>query len=75
MKAYGLPRDKDIEWPDVGSIQHYGLASHVGKFQERSGVYKPYIRSAEKRNAIRRHFKRIERMAAKSTIRFSLSEI
>ena len=75
MQAYGLPRDLDIQWPDVGSIRQYGLASHVGKNPEKCGVYKPYIRKAEKRRATRRHFKRIERMAAKSQIRFSLEDV
>ena len=37
MKAYGIPRTKDVEWPDVADIQNYGMSSHVGKYPSKSG--------------------------------------
>lgn len=65
MKAYGLPRDKDIESPDKADIRHYGLKSSTGKFKSKSGEYKSYTRSAVSRNATRLYFKRKERVIGK----------
>ena len=75
MKPYGIPRTKDVEWPDVADIQNYGLASHVGKFASKSGEYKSYTRNTTNRNITRRHFKRIERINAKNTIQQELKLI
>lgn len=75
MKPYGIPRDLDVQWPDVGSIQHFGLASHVGKFPEKCGVYKPYVRNTEKRNRTRRYWKRTARMTAKHIIFITIKEL
>jgi len=58
MKAYGLPRDKDIESPDKVDIQHYGLKSSTGHLPTKSGEYKSYTRSTESRNKSRLYFKR-----------------
>lgn len=74
MRGYGLPRNKDIEFPDVGDIQHYGFASHVGKFREKGGDFKSYIRNAAHKRTTRRHFKRIERMSVKHNINVALIE-
>lgn len=65
MKPYGLPRDKDIEDPDVVDIQNYGLNSSTGKFKTKSGEYKSYIRSTKKRHKTRLFFKRKERLLGK----------
>jgi hypothetical protein len=75
MRPYGLPRNKDIEFPDVADIQNYGLSSHVGKFREKCGIYKPYIRNTEKRNSTRRYWKRTERMVSKHDIIVQLNSI
>lgn len=75
MKAYGIPRIKDTEWPDVADIQNYGMPSHVGKYPSKSGDYKSYTRSATKRQTTRRRFKRIERMAAKQQIFITTKEV
>jgi hypothetical protein len=64
MKACGLPRDKDIEFPDKADIRQYGLKSSTGRLNK-SGEYKSYTRSAENRNKTRRHFKRKERALGK----------
>ena len=45
---------KFTEFPDIGDIQAEGRASHVGRFAEKGGDYKPYIRSAKVRRAVRR---------------------
>lgn len=75
MKAYGIPRIKDVEWPDVADIQNYGMPSHVGKYPSKSGDYKAYTRKAANRQATRRRFKRIERMAAKHNIIILTQEV
>lgn len=65
MKAYGLPRDKDIEFPDKVDLLHYGLKSSIGSIKTKSGEYKSYTRSTENRNKTRRYFKRKERALGK----------
>ena len=66
MKAYGLPRHKDIEYPDVADIQQYGLASHVGRVKTESKEYKSYTRKAIKRREVRRYWKKLARRFNKS---------
>lgn len=65
MKPYGLPRDKDIEYPDKADIRQYGLKSSTGRLKTKSGEYKSYTRSAENRKKSRRYFKRKERTVGK----------
>ena len=60
MRAYGLPRHMDVQYPDIRDIQMYGLASHVGKFPGKSGDYHPYLRSNH-RAWVRRIWKKRER--------------
>jgi hypothetical protein len=68
MRGYGLPRTKDLEYPDIDDIQTYGLASHVGQFPGKSGDYHGYLRPKSKaRN--RRIWKRKERLRAKNYAR------
>lgn len=71
MKAYGIPRIVDVQWPDVADIQRYGMKSCVGKL---AGDEHSYTRSAKKRQAVRRYFKRLERQAAKVYIREGMEE-
>lgn len=58
MKAYQT--FKFEENPDVGDIREDGRASHVGRLSGRSGDFRSYCRSANKK-AIRRHLKRADR--------------
>lgn len=48
MRGYGLPRDNDVEFPDKGDIQHYGLS-----IQPESGRT-----SSRRRRSSRRTWKR-----------------
>lgn len=66
MKPYGLTRYALVECPDVADIQRGGRASHVGKLQERCGVFKPYCRSAEDRARTRRYWARRARAENRS---------
>jgi len=58
MKAYGIPRWKDVEYPDKADINLYGFPSRAGKIRNR------------KEN--RRIFKKIERLHARQNIRKEL---
>ena len=68
MRAYGLPRNNDIANPDIADIHTYGLKSSTGRLPKRSGEYKGYVGSEEKRIA-RRRYKKVERLSAKHDIR------
>jgi len=50
MKGYGLPRDKDIEQPDVADIKKYGLNTSAGG--------RDYFKNKMRKNAVRRYWKR-----------------
>lgn len=50
MKGYGLPRDKDIEFPDVADIRTFGLNFSSGG--------KDYFKNKNKKASIRRYWKR-----------------
>lgn len=56
------------EWPDVADIQFEARASHVGKFREKCGVFKPYTRKARKRRAQRRFLKRQDRQRTRKLL-------
>lgn len=69
MKAYGLPRNPEVESPDVGDIKSYGLKSSTGRYKEKGGDYKGYTRSSKAKRATRRIFKKAARRAAKDDLR------
>ena len=56
MKAYGLPRNNDIESPDVGDIKAYALKSSTGRYD-----YRGYIKNKAAKRATRRIYKRAAR--------------
>lgn len=58
MRAYGLPRIKDIESPDIVDIQCYALKSSTGRFRERGGDFRGYLKNKSSKNRIRRIFKK-----------------
>lgn len=57
MKPYGIPRNKDVECPDVVDIKTYGLKTSIGG--------KDYFRNKESKRAIRRVWKRKARREGK----------
>jgi hypothetical protein len=61
MKPYGIPRSSDVQYPDVGDIQTYGMKSYVGQIIRKSGDYRSYTRSTKKKRSIRIYWKRRER--------------
>jgi hypothetical protein len=56
MKPYGIPRTKDVEYPDVSDIQKYGLKTSVGgKCCQRSknkAISRRYWKKVERKKAI-----------------------
>lgn len=63
MKAYGIPRNPDVAWPDVADIKLYGLKTSAGG--------KPYIRNARAKASTRRIWKRKARAEARREIQNS----
>lgn len=70
MKAYGMPRVADLESPDVADIRCLALKSSTGRFKEKGGDYRGYIKNKKAKAAIRRSMKKVERRAAKEAIRY-----
>jgi len=60
MKAYGLPRNDDIEYPDVADIQKYGLKTSRGG--------RDYFKNKKNKDAARRRWKRRERIKNKLSV-------
>lgn len=73
MKAYGIPRNKELVNPDNDTINHYGLASHVGRIFSKNGDYHSHMHSAAAKKRTRRYWKKTERLAVKKDIRTYLS--
>ena len=69
MKAYGLPRDLDIEFPDLADIHSYGLKSSRGRLPGKGGDIKNSFRRPATKRATRRIWKKKARLAAKRELR------
>jgi len=67
MKGYGLPRHKNIEFPDVGDIQEYGLKSSTGRIMD--GRDDHGHQKSKNRRAARRRWKKKFRAESKVDIR------
>lgn len=65
MKAYGVPRVKDVERPDCADLFNYALKSSKGRLREKSGDYKSNIRNPEVKARHRRYWKSKARTANK----------
>ena len=65
MKPYGIPRNKNVESPDVVDIQNYAMKSSAGRFKERGGDFKSYTRNSKSKRSVRRHFKKCARRNSK----------
>lgn len=72
MKAYGVPRLNDVEFPDCADICLYALKSSVGHFAKKSGDYPSAHRHASTKRNFRRVWKRRARAAGKAEIRASI---
>jgi hypothetical protein len=73
MKAYGVPRLKDVEFPDCADICLYALKSSVGHLAKKSGDYASAHRSSKTKRNFRRIWKRRARAAGKAELHNELS--
>lgn len=64
MKAYGIPRHNDVEFPDIGDIKGFGLASHVGSVPKH-GIHRGLHKDKAAKAATRRFYKRKARKEGK----------
>ena len=67
MKGYGLPRDLDIQYPDLADIRNFGLKTSTGALKGKGGDY----RGSSKHNVRvrnRRYWKKQARINAKRDI-------
>jgi hypothetical protein len=67
MKAYGLPRDDDVENPDVADIKLYGLKTSIGG--------RDYFKNKQAKRNTRRIYKKKERIRAKLIIKQELDNV
>jgi len=64
MKGYGLPRNLNIEFPDLLDIQEYALKTSTGQIKSLGGDYRGSVRTKNRvRN--RRYWKKNARNHAK----------
>lgn len=68
MKAYGLPRHKELNSPDLVDIQVYGLKSSKSKIRGKSGDIRNSFRNVKVKANIRRYWKKAERLKIKILI-------
>ncbi len=64
MKAYGLPRNDDVQHPDSADICFYGLKSCAGRISHYGEIRSCFKKSNRKRS-IRRFWKRKARKVGK----------
>ena len=67
MKGYGLPRNLDIEFPDLLDIAVYALKTSTGQIPGKGGDCRGSTKT-KRRNFNRRVWKKIERTHAKRDI-------
>ena len=64
MRAYGVDRHPEQEWPDVADIQKFAMKSSAGRIFKENGEYKSYIRGSHARKTARRFWKKRARRSA-----------
>jgi hypothetical protein len=64
MRGYGLPRNDDVEFPDMVSIYELGLKSCIGGHRSKDGDYRA-VTSPEAKAKARRRYKRRARAEGK----------
>jgi len=64
MKPYGVPRNLDVESPDLLDISNYGLKTSTGQLISKGGDFRGSTKT-KKRNNNRRLWKKSERQRQK----------
>lgn len=67
MKAYGIPRKLDVEFPDLVDIAHYAMKTSTGQIKSKGGDYRGSVKT-KNRNKTRRIWKKKARLDAKHNI-------
>lgn len=75
MRAYGLPKDWDIDYPDQGSQFNFALKSSKGNIKQKCGKYKNFIRNTLNKKATRQIYKGVARAKNRQFIFKQLSEL
>lgn len=68
MKSYGIPRIKDLDWPDLGDMKKFALKSSSGNIPTKSGDIRNSLRSSKQKRRIRKKYKQRERSSWKRHI-------
>lgn len=79
MKLYGYTgkgktKKMDLGFEDILAIQIGGRKSSIGRFKEKSGVFKSYHRTTKKKHYFRRYHKRCIRQDFKEEIRKEIED-
>ncbi len=74
MRAYGLPRDYDVDCPDKGSMHTYGLKSSKGNVKQKCGKYKNFVRNTKNKQSTRQIYKGMARMQTKKIVSHELKQ-
>lgn len=61
MKPYGLPRNLNVQWPDVADVHTYARKSSVGCFMLPCRKHRGLIANKAAKQRTRRRFKRSAR--------------
>jgi len=69
MKAYGIPRVLEVEYPDLGDIRRFGFKSSVSRPKNKSGDHKNSFRNSNSKASTRRIWKKKERINSKVSVR------
>ncbi|MGO9019630.1 MAG: hypothetical protein ACLQVJ_14900 [Syntrophobacteraceae bacterium] len=73
MKPYGIPRDPELEYPDIATIQKFAFKSCCGRIAGRRDDFRPYVCGANKART-RRIWKRKARAEGRVAIQEGLTE-
>ncbi len=65
MKPYGIPRNMDLEYPDVAAIKEYGRPTHLGKVARHPGGDVRANQKSKNKQQARRRWKRVARSQGK----------
>lgn len=69
MRPYGLPRNKDVQGPDILDGHIYARKASALSIKGKGGDIRSIIKSSKNKRATRRYWKRRERSAASRLLR------
>lgn len=75
MRGYGLPRNHDVEMPDVADLKNYALKSAAGTIRGKGGDFRGYWKNSQSKRNQRRIWKKAERMRTKRYLRKQMRRV